>query len=67
MKNPDQATVARLEELPNIGKAMAAELRLIGIEHPQQLIGREAFALYKMLCAKSGDRHNPCVIGNISW
>jgi hypothetical protein len=36
MKNPDRKTVSRLEELPNIGKAMAADLRLIGIEPSQK-------------------------------
>jgi hypothetical protein len=62
MKNPDRATVARLEELPNIGKAIAADLRLIGIEHPRHLIGKEAFTLYEMLCAETGQRHDPCVL-----
>ncbi|MBU0961115.1 MAG: helix-hairpin-helix domain-containing protein [Proteobacteria bacterium] len=62
MKNPDRDKAARLVELPNIGKAMAADLQLLGIDHPQQLIGKEAFALYKELCKKSGKRHDPCVI-----
>ena len=62
MKNPDRATVTRLEELPNIGKAIAADLHTIGIEQPQQLIGRDAFALYDLLCAQTGTRHDPCVL-----
>lgn len=56
------ATASRLEELPNIGRAMAADLRLIGIDHPDQLAGKDAFALYDELCAISGKRHDPCVI-----
>ncbi|MGE4543181.1 MAG: helix-hairpin-helix domain-containing protein [Pedobacter sp.] len=36
MKNPDRAKVTRLDELPNIGKAMAQNLRLIGIDHPME-------------------------------
>jgi hypothetical protein len=39
MKNPDRTKVLRLEDLPYICKAMAADLRLIGIERPQHLIG----------------------------
>ncbi len=62
MKTPDRKTVPRLEDLPNIGKAMAADLRLIGIEHPRQLIGRDAFEMFDGLCTKTGKQHDPCVI-----
>lgn len=54
--------VRELEDLPNIGKAMAADLRLIGIHRPEQLIGRDAFEMHETLCAKTGRRHDPCVI-----
>ena len=62
MKNPDRETVSRLDELPNIGKAMANDLHLISIDHPKKLIGKKPFNLYETLCAKSGERHDPCVI-----
>ena len=62
MKNPNRKTVSHLEELPNIGKAMAGDLRLIGINHPKELIGKNPFELYDELCARSGKRHDPCVI-----
>jgi hypothetical protein len=62
MKNPTRTTVLRLEELPNIGKAMAGDLRLIGIDSPKELIRKNPFELYDKLCAKSGKRHDPCVI-----
>ena len=62
MKNPNRKTVSHLEELPNIGKAMAGDLRLIGIDCPSKLIGQNPFELYDELCAKSGKRHDPCVI-----
>jgi hypothetical protein len=39
-----------------------ADLRLIGIDHPQKLIGKDPFDLYESLCAKTGIRHDPCVI-----
>jgi hypothetical protein len=41
MKNPDRKTVSQLVALPNIGKAMAADLQLIGIDHPKKLIGKD--------------------------
>ncbi len=62
MKNPDRETVTRLDELPNIGTAMSYDLQLIGINHPKMLIGKKPFELYESLCARSGKRHDPCVI-----
>ena len=62
MKDPDRKTVTRLDELPNIGKAMSHDLQLIGINHPQMLVGKKPFELYQALCAKSGKRQDPCVI-----
>ena len=62
MKNPDRETVSRLQELPNIGNAMADDLQLIGIDHPTKLIGKEPFELYEELCTRSGKKYDPCVI-----
>ena len=49
MKNPDRAAVARLDELPNIGKAMAGHLQSVGIDHPWELIGKDPMELYEKL------------------
>lgn len=62
MKNPDRKTVSRLEDLPNIGKAMADDLRLIGVDHPRKLIKKDPFILYDKLCRATGKRQDPCVI-----
>lgn len=62
MKNPDRKTVSRLVALPNIGKAMAADLQLIGIDHPKKLIGKDPFKLHQALCAATGTKQDPCVI-----
>ncbi len=62
MKHPDRETVSRLDALPNIGKAMAGDLQLVGVIHPKQLIGKDAFELYDRLCEKTGQKHDPCVI-----
>ena len=60
---PSKPTAAsQLEELPNIGPAMASDLHIIGIDHPTQLAGKDAFALYDKLCIVSGKKHDPCVI-----
>ncbi len=52
----------RLEQLPNVGPALAADLRLIGIERPADLRGKDAWVLYRALCDKTGQRHDPCVL-----
>jgi len=62
MKNPDRNSVSQLAELPNIGKAIAQDLKLIGIEHPLQLIGKDAYELYEALGVVLGKRQDPCVI-----
>ncbi len=51
-----------LEQLPNIGPSLAADLRSLGIVHPRELAGRDPFVLYQALCARSGRRQDPCVL-----
>ena len=48
-------------DLPNIGSASAADLRRLGIHHPQDRIGKNADTLYHTLCALDGIHHDPCV------
>ena len=51
-----------LEQLPNIGPSLAANLRQIGILWPRELRGRDAFVLYQKLNAATGARNDPCVL-----
>lgn len=53
---------ARLEDLPNIGRAIAADLRAIGIFQPLQLAGQEPLAIYLQMAKVMGQRHDPCVL-----
>jgi hypothetical protein len=65
IKAPKAKTAAeceRLEQLPNIGPSLAADLRRIGIERPADLHGQDAFALYHRLCEATGQRQDPCVL-----
>lgn len=65
MKRPKAASRAdceRLEQLPNIGPAMAADLRALGIVHPRELAHCDPYALYQALCRKRGKRQDPCVL-----
>lgn len=54
--------LTKLEDLPNIGKAIASDLRAIGILHPQQLATRDPLATYFALADGMGRRHDPCVL-----
>jgi hypothetical protein len=58
----DRSRMMELEDLPNVGKAVAADLRLIGIRTPRALAGRDPYALYAALNRKTGTRHDPCVL-----
>jgi hypothetical protein len=51
-----------LEQLPNVGPAFAADLRLIGIRRPSELVGQDAFTLHAHLCRLTQVQHDPCVI-----
>ncbi len=61
-KAKSAAECMRLEQLPNIGPALASDLRLIGIRTPADLGEEDALALYRRLCQAKGQRQDPCVL-----
>jgi hypothetical protein len=52
----------RLEDLPNVGPAVASKLRRIDIEAPSDLVGRDPYAMFEELNARTGARHDPCLL-----
>lgn len=58
--NRDQ--VFQLKDLPNIGKACAKDLHLLGIHVPADLIDQDPFEMYERLCTITGTRHDPCML-----
>ena len=54
--------VKKLEDLPNIGKSISADLRSIGIEQPDQLKTRSPLQVFHELANVMGYRHDPCVL-----
>ena len=56
------AECEQLEQLPNIGPAIAADLRLIGVQQPADLAAHDAYQLYRRLCTATGKRQDPCVL-----
>ena len=57
-----RAQVSKLTDLPNVGKATAADLQLLGFERPAQLKQQDPYQLYLRLCELSGERQDPCVL-----
>ena len=61
-----KATVAQdamaLEDIPNVGKRIAADLRLLNIETPAELRGQDAYVLYDRINAAKGERQDPCLL-----
>ena len=58
----DRSRVTVLEDLPNVGPAIAADFRRLGIRTPAALKGRDPYALYAALNRVTGQRHDPCVL-----
>jgi hypothetical protein len=52
----------QLSELANVGPATLGNLHQLGIRTVRQLARRDALALYRSLCRRTGKRHDPCVI-----
>lgn len=61
-KQTDPALVTDFEEIPNIGEAMAADFRLLGLKHPYDLKKQNAYELYVKLCRKTKTYQDPCVL-----
>jgi pathogenicity locus Cdd1 protein len=54
--------MTRLEDLPNVGPKIAAKLKQLGILVPADLVGRDPYALFDELGARTGKRHDPCLL-----
>ncbi len=56
------ASLKKLEDLPNIGTSIAADLRAMGITQPLQIAQGDALRIYFCLAMQMGKRHDPCVL-----
>lgn len=57
-----RSDITRLEDLPNVGPATTADLRLLGIRVPDDLRGCDGYDLYRRLCRITKVKQDPCVI-----
>lgn len=61
MKAQTASDAKRLEDIPNVGKSIANDLRSMDIFEPKQLIGKDPYKLYHRLGEIMGVRNDPCV------
>lgn len=61
-RNSNRQDVLRLEDIPNVGPAIAGDLRRLGIKSPGELMGLDPYAMYDDLCRITSQRHDPCLL-----
>ena len=54
--------IRQLEDIPNVGPAIAAKLRRIDVLEPADLVGRDPYVMFDELTARSGVEHDPCLL-----
>jgi len=52
----------KFEDLPNVGREVARDLRLLGLKTPEDLKKKTGIGLYKALNKKTGVRQDPCML-----
>lgn len=54
--------VTRLMDIPNVGKAIEKDLLLLGIQHPNELVGQDPYRMHADLCKITGKQQDPCLL-----
>ena len=62
MKTVSRTDITDLQQIPNVGPAIATDMRLIDISSPHDLLGKDPYTMYDDLCDITEVRHDPCVI-----
>lgn len=55
-------SLPRLEDIPNVGPAIARVLRIVDVSNPDDLVGQDPYDLYDRLNEVTGTRYDPCVL-----
>jgi len=61
-KSMSRTDIKRLQDIPNVGKAIEKDFNIIGINYPLQLISKDPYKMYNELCNRTKRIHDPCVI-----
>ena len=57
-----RADITDLQQIPNVGPAIAAKLRQIGISSAQDLPGKDPYEMYDDLCDITRVSHDHCLL-----
>lgn len=58
----NRQTIARFDQIINVGAATAGDFERLGISTPQDLIGLNPLDLYRKICEFDRQFHDPCVL-----
>lgn len=61
----DRRRLHQFTDLPNVGKAFAKDLELLGFTSPVQLTAQDPVALYDRLGELTRTRQDPCVLDTL--
>ena len=50
------------QQIINVGPAMAGDFRNVNLDRPVDLIGKDPFDVYQLICKTDGNFHDPCVL-----
>ena len=64
MNSVSGTDITDLEDIPNVGPAIASDMQLIGVRSPQDLLGKDPYEMYDDLCHTTGVRHDPADAGD---
>lgn len=54
--------IKHLQDIPNVGKATENIFKILGINEPIQLVGRDPYKMYSDFCNITKEKHDPCVV-----
>jgi len=54
--------IKKLQDIPNVGKAIEKDLVLLGVREPIELVGMDPYQMYSDLCNVAGRQYDPCVL-----
>lgn len=54
--------IQQFTDIPNVGKATDADLKLLGFNQPDELANADPYQMYFQLCDLTAKQQDPCVI-----
>lgn len=57
----ERIDISNFSEIPNVGPATIKYLKMLGINKPFELIGRNPYSMFKELSEIAGKQFDPCL------